>query len=151
MKAHNLEVEFWLPRPRADVFAFFADARHLDSITPAWLHFRTITPAPIKMQVGAIIDYKLRLHGMPVRWRTEITEWAPPYRFVDQQVHGPYREWIHTHSFEEKDGGTLVRDHVRYRVPGGWLEPLIHRLFVARDVAEIFRYRQMKIEELMNR
>ena len=101
------------------------------------------------MRVGTFIDYKLRLHGIPVHWRTEITEWEPPHRFVDRQIRGPYRQWIHTHTFEEKDGGTLVRDRVQYSVPGGWLEPLIHRLFVARNVAEIFRYRQMRIKEML--
>lgn len=135
----------WLSRPVGEVFLFFADAGNLDVITPPWLRFEILTPRPIAMQVGARIDYRLRLRGLPVRWQSEITAWEPPQRFVDEQRRGPYRAWIHEHTFAERDGGTLIGDHVRYAVPGGWLAD---RLFVRRDVANIFAYRQEKLREL---
>ena len=139
MTVHTYQAELWLPRPRPEVFAFFADARNLEAITPPWLKFEVLTPAPIAMRAGTLIDYRLRLHGFPIRWRTEITLWEPPVRFADTQLRGPYRLWEHTHTFVEKDGGTLCRDEVRYAVPGG---ALIERLFVRRDVEKIFAFRQ---------
>lgn len=134
-----LEASLWLPRPRAEVFPFFADALNLEAITPPWLRFEVLTRPPIAMRVGLRIDYRLRLRGLPMRWQSEITAWEPPHRFVDEQRRGPYRVWIHEHTFEERDGGTLARDVVSYRVWGG---ALIDRLFVRRDVANIFRFRQ---------
>jgi len=91
------------------------------------------------MRSGARIDYRLHVHGVPLQWLTEISVWQPPFRFIDQQLHGPYRQWIHTHTFEEKEGGTLCRDHVEYAVPGSWF---INWLFVRRDIEKIFAYRQ---------
>ena len=140
-----LETELWLPRPLADVFAFFADAGNLEALTPPWLRFRILTPQPIAMRKGTRIDYRLRLHGLPVGWMTEITAWEPPRRFVDEQRRGPYRVWIHEHRFAERDGGTEVRDRVRYGVPGGWL---VDRLGVRRDVRRIFEHRSQKMREL---
>ncbi|MCG3149796.1 MAG: hypothetical protein PCFJNLEI_03261 [Verrucomicrobiae bacterium] len=141
----SLTVEQWVPRPVAEVFSFFADAGNLDRLTPAWLRFEILTPRPIEMKAGALIDYRLRLRGWPIRWRTRINEWLPPVRFVDEQVRGPYRLWHHTHTFVERDGGTLVGDRVRYAVPGG---AVVNALFVRRDVAKIFAYRQQKLAEL---
>jgi hypothetical protein len=140
----TLEVEQWLPRPLAEIFAFFADAGNLDALTPAWLRFEILTPRPIEMRVGARIDYRLRLRGLPVRWQSEITVWQPPNRFVDEQRRGPYRVWHHEHTFTEQDGGTLVGDRVRYAVFGG---AVIERLFVRRDLATIFAFRQAKLAE----
>jgi ligand-binding SRPBCC domain-containing protein len=137
--------ELWLPRPRAEVFPFFAEARNLEKITPPWLKFEVITPAPIEMRPGALIDYRIRVHGLPIRWRTEIEEWDPPHRFVDVQLRGPYTLWHHTHTFLERDGGTLCRDEVRYRPRGG---AIINRLFVQRDVEQIFLYRQKRLREI---
>lgn len=145
MKTFLYNTELWLPRLRNEVFAFFADARNLETITPPWLQFNVLTPSPIVMRPGALIDYQLRVHGFPLRWRTEITEWQPPYRFVDQQIRGPYRLWHHTHSFMERDGGTLCRDEVIYRPRGGWL---IDWLFVRRDVAQIFAYRTKQLQRI---
>ena len=145
MKVRHFLSELWLPQPREEVFAFFSDARNLDAITPAWLRFRMATPEPVEMKEGTLIDYKLRVRGFPIRWRTRITAWQPPVRFVDEQLRGPYRLWIHEHEFDSQDGGTLVRDHVRYAVP---FDFLVHRLFVRRDVARIFAYRT---EELLRR
>ena len=138
MKVRQFLSELWLPRPREEVFAFFSDARNLDAITPPWVRFRMLTPGPIEMKTGALIDYKLRVHGLPIRWRTRITEWEPPIRFVDEQLRGPYRLWVHEHDFESRDGGTLMRDRVRYAVP---FDFLVHKFLVQRDVERIFAYR----------
>jgi ligand-binding SRPBCC domain-containing protein len=121
-----------------DVFSFFADAANLEKITPPWLNFHMLTPQPVQMRVGATIDYRLRVRGLPLRWRTLITCWEPSTRFVDEQVRGPYRIWIHEHTFEQQGQKTLARDHVRYAPPGG---RIIDRLFVRRDIERIFAYR----------
>lgn len=142
-----LRTRIWLPEPRDRVFEFFADAGNLQLITPPWLRFRILTPRPIAMRNGARIDYRLRLHGVPLRWRSEITDWDPPRRFVDEQLRGPYRAWIHEHEFTERDGGTEVRDRVRYSVPGGSLMDL---LVVRRDVRKIFEYRADKLRVLFS-
>lgn len=134
--------EVLVPRPREEVFAFFADAGNLEVLTPPWLRFEILTPRPIEMRPGALIDYRLRLHGIPLRWRTEIVVWEPPERFVDLMVRGPYRHWRHTHTFEEAPGGTRMADDVEYRVPGGFLAD---RLFVRRDVRRIFAFRRERL------
>lgn len=143
--AFVLRCSVLLPQPRARVFQFFADAFQLEQITPPWLNFRVLTEAPIAIQAGCLIDYRLKLHGIPIRWRTEISSWDPPTAFVDRQLKGPYWFWEHLHTFEEAEGGTLCRDEVRYRVPGGWL---IDRLFVQPDLRRIFEYRRQKMLEL---
>jgi len=143
---HLFQSELWLPHPRDLVFPFFADVRNLEAITPSFLKFTVLTPLPVAMRAGALIDYKLRLRGIPIRWRTRITTWEPPVRFVDEQIRGPYRQWIHEHTFEERDGGTLMRDVVRYVVPGG---ALVNFLFVRRDVQSIFDYRRRRLTELL--
>ena len=145
MKEFAFHTELWLPRPRDEVFAYFSGAHNLQAITPPWLKFEVLTPAPIDLKPGALIDYRIRVHGLPIRWRTEITEWNPPHRFVDVQLHGPYTLWHHTHAFEERDGGTLCTDAVRYRPRGG---VLMNWLFVRRDVERIFAYRRERLLEL---
>ena len=144
MRTWELRTRIRLPRPRAEVFGYFGDAGNLQEITPPWLHFRIVTPQPIGMRPGTLIEYKLRLHGIPIRWKTEITAWEPPLRFVDEQLSGPYRLWRHEHTFEEIEGGTLAEDRVRYAALGG---TLVNRLLVARDLKEIFRYRHRKLQE----
>lgn len=138
MTTHLFETELWLPVTREKVFPFFADAHNLEIITPPWLNFEILPLGEIPMRVGALIDYQIRIHGIPVRWRTEIADWNPPHSFVDQQLRGPYRLWRHTHTFTEKNGGTLCGDRVEYAVPGG---ALVNKLFVRRDVEKIFAYR----------
>lgn len=101
----RLEAVQFLPRPRAEVFQFFSDAFQLETLTPGWLHFSVLTPAPICISAGTLIDYRLRLHGLPVRWQSRISVWEPPLRFVDEQTRGPYRRWHHEHAFEAVDGG----------------------------------------------
>lgn len=145
MRVRRFEAEIWLPLPPEELFPFFADAANLDSITPSWLHFHVVTPGPIEMKEGALIDYKLRVRGLPMRWRTLIQEWQPPHRFVDSQLRGPYRQWIHQHIFEPQNGGTLARDVVDYAVP---LDFLTHRLFVRRDIERIFAHRMQSLRAM---
>lgn len=142
VRIHEFKSEIWLPRPIEEVFAFFSDPANLALITPPRLDFRMVVPGPIEMRVGALLNYKLRIRGFPVRWRSKITEWEPPHRFVDEQIRGPYRLWIHEHKFELRDGGTLVRDHVRYAVPFDWA---LHKLVVRPDVERIFAYRTQSL------
>jgi ligand-binding SRPBCC domain-containing protein len=148
MREFTFQTDLWLPRPRTEVFHFFTEARNLETITPPWLKFEVLTPAPIELRSGTLIDYRIRVHGFPIRWRTEITEWQPPHHFVDVQLRGPYKLWHHTHTFEEHNGGTLCLDHVRYWPLGG---ALINWLFVRRDVERIFQYRQQRMQELLCR
>ena len=137
-----LTADQWVPSPIEEVFAFFSDAHNLESLTPSLLRFKVLTPAPIDMHPGALIDYRLRVHGVPLRWRTEITEWNPPHSFVDTQLKGPYSLWHHTHRFTSERGGTRCTDVVLYRVFGG---KLIQSLFVGRDVEAIFNFRQREM------
>ena len=139
LTTHVFQTELWLPVPREKVFPFFADAFNLEAITPPWLNFNVLTPRPIPMREGTLIDYRLRVRGLPLRWRTRISAWQPPHRFVDEQLRGPYRQWIHTHTFEVRDGGTLCRDIVQYAV---LFDYIMHPLFVRRDVEKIFAFRQ---------
>ncbi|SRR5579871_283324 len=145
---HVLERDVSLPAPRERVFAFFADARNLERLTPPSLRFRILTPGAIEMRAGAIIDYRIHLSGLPIRWRTVIEAWEPPGRFVDLQEKGPYALWRHTHSFEETSGGTLMHDRVEYALPLGPLGRLAQRLFVARRLDEIFAFRAQVVGEL---
>ena len=150
MAEYILTRELTLDLPRKEVFDFFADAGNLERITPPELNFHIITPQPIDIKQGTLIDYKLKMRGIPVSWRTEISVWEPPFRFVDQQLRGPYRQWIHTHTFTElSPTQTLMEDEVRYRLP---LEPLadIAHFFVKRELAYIFDYRQKVVAEMLN-
>ena len=139
---YQLQTRLFVARDLETTFGFFADAGNLQRLTPPWLDFAILTPQPIPMAAGSLIDYRIRVHGVPIRWRTEITEWRPPFSFVDQQLRGPYRSWHHTQSFSSVDGGTMVEDSVRYRPMGG---ALVHQLFVRRDLERIFRFRQQQI------
>lgn len=138
----------WICRPLDEVFAFFSDARNLEEITPPWLGFRILTPGPIRIAAGTKLRYRLSLHGLPVRWTTEIRRCEPPFRFIDVQLSGPYRLWHHTHRFEAHDGGTRMTDVVRYRLPFGMIGRAVHALKVRRDVERIFAYRFQRIKEL---
>jgi ligand-binding SRPBCC domain-containing protein len=143
--AHLVERSQILPRGREEVFAFFADAFNLEAITPPWLGFRIVTPRPIEMRVGTLIEYRLSLHRIPVSWLTRIEVWEPGERFVDSQVRGPYRLWRHTHTFEDHPRGTLVRDSVSYEIPLGPLGELARRALVRRDLERIFDHRQAAV------
>jgi len=138
----ELQCEQWLPRPVDDVFAFFGDAYNLERITPDFLRFKVLRTTDRIVRSGTLIDYRLCLHGIPVRWRTRIDEWVPGVRFVDRQVKGPYKSWHHTHEFHSERGGTRMRDIVRYELPLGALGRLAAGAVVRRDVDKIFRHRQ---------
>lgn len=141
MKVHLLEREQWIDRPPAEVFPFFAQAANLERITPPLLRFEVLTPTPIEMRVGTLIHYRLRLHGVRIDWLTRIDAWEPETRFVDTQLAGPYRLWHHAHTFEGRDGGTLMRDVVHYALPAWPLGELASRL-VRRDLEAIFDHRR---------
>ena len=136
--------------PLERTFELFADARNLEAITPEWLRFRIVNPGEIEMGAGALIEYRLRLHGAPVRWRTRIEVWDPPHRFVDAQISGPYALWHHTHEFEREGAETVIRDRVRYRIGFGPLGGLAMALFVRRDLERIFDYRRAAVERLVS-
>jgi len=144
-RGYRLEAEQFVPQPRNRVFAFFSDAFQLEALTPSWLKFSVLTPAPIHISTGKLIDYKLRVRGIPIRWQSRISVWEPPFRFVDEQTRGPYRRWHHTHVFEEIDGGTLCRDIVDYEVYGG---SLVNALFVRGDLLKIFAFRQRQLSQV---
>lgn len=144
-----LQREQTIPRPIEDVFAFFADVNNLERITPSWLAFRILSRQPIALRSGARILYRLRWHGFPLLWLTEIQSWNPPIEFVDVQAQGPYRLWHHTHRFEPVDGGTLMRDLVRYALPFGLLGRLAHAWLVRSDLKAIFDYRAGKVSDIL--
>ncbi len=145
---HVLKTKTFIPRHRAEVFAFFADANNLEEITPPELRFEIRTPVPIEMAQGTRIEYKLRLFGIPFSWITLISRWDEGVAFVDEQVKGPYAKWIHTHSFRSADGGTLVTDEIRYRLPlfpfGDIALPLVRK-----QLARIFAYRAERLQLLL--
>ncbi|MFV0445552.1 MAG: SRPBCC family protein [Planctomycetaceae bacterium] len=145
---YQIESRLWLPRPIDEVFAFFSDAANLESLTPPWLRFEIVTPQPISMQTGQLIDYRLTLRGLPLKWRSEILDWDPPRQFVDEMRRGPYRHWHHRHVFEPRDGGTDIIDVVDYAVPGG---AFINWLLVQRDLHTIFEFRRQTLIELLAR
>ena len=144
----RVEMHQWLPVTPEVLFPFFADAHNLEQLTPALLQFHVLTPRPIDMASGTLIDYRLKVRGLPIRWRTEILDWDPPHGFVDTQLRGPYVLWHHTHRFEAERGGTRCTDIVRYRPRGGPLASIINRCFVQRDVQAIFRYRAERLAEM---
>lgn len=146
---HHIHREILVPKPIGRVFDFFSRAENLGRITPGWLRFRMLTPSPVEMKQGALLEYRLRIHGFPVRWRTRIEEWNPPHSFVDIQERGPYKLWRHTHRFVESASGTTVIDDVEYELPFGWLGTLVNRFQVERDVAEIFDFRAQQIALLL--
>ncbi len=149
MRTTTVERSQVLPGTPDEVFPFFADALNLEAITPSFLRFAVVTPGPIEMGKGTIIQYALRFRGVPVRWLTSIQAWEPPHRFIDVQVSGPYALWHHTHTFEPHRDGTLMRDVVRYAIPFGPVGALADRLFVRRDVEAIFDFRRQVLADRM--
>ena len=148
MKPHILIRETVLNGSIEEVFNFFSKAENLDKITPPILGFRIITPLPVEMKKGTLIDYKIKLNGIPFNWRTEITKWDPPNCFEDTQLKGPYKMWIHEHKFIERNNKTFMTDTVRYISPGGVIEFIPHNLIVKKKVNFIFDYRQKIFDEL---
>lgn len=149
MKPHQLVTETIIRRNINEVFDFFSKAENLNALTPPELSFKILTPQPIQIKEGALIDYRIKLSGIPFNWQTEICIWQPPYRFVDQQLKGPYKIWHHEHKFEETANGyTKMIDTVTFLSPGWILEPLINKLFVGKKVQEIFNYRTEQLLKL---
>jgi len=151
MAEHILTRSLDIELPRDEVFAFFSDAANLERITPPELNFHIVTPQPIEIEKGTLIDYDLRLNGIPMRWRTEITVWDPPYEFVDSQIRGPYSQWIHRHTFTELEPDiTHIEDEVRYRLPLEPLGDLVH-FIVRAQLERIFNFRQKQVTQLLRK
>jgi ligand-binding SRPBCC domain-containing protein len=150
MTEHILERKQVINLPREQVFDFFADAVNLERITPPELNFHILTPSPIDIKKGCLIDYQLKLHGIPINWRTEIAEWNPPFDFVDSALKSPYKQWIHLHKFAVGENGeTIMEDVVRYRLPFEPFGDLMH-WYVKRELKYIFDYRKKIVEEILN-
>jgi hypothetical protein len=150
MRVHTLERSQRVTVPPEATFDFYADAENLEPLTPPWVHFRLLTPPPIAFGAGTLLDYRLRLHGVPFGWTTRIEVWEPPHYFRDTQDRGPYALWEHEHTFEpDGEGGTTIGDRVRYAVPYGPLGALAHRLFVRRDLERIFDFRRDCVATLL--
>lgn len=148
----EFEHEQWFAAPIGAVFAFFECPENLSLVTPQDLAFRQLTPAPVVMREGAVIDYTIRRYGLRFRWRTLITAYRPPYLFVDEQLRGPYSYWRHEHHFSADAGGTRMRDKVIYALPGpvgrraaAWL----NKRSVAPQLRDIFAYRQRRFSTLL--
>ncbi len=137
--------EQWVPQELHQVFAFFERPENLSRLTPPWLHFKILSASPVPMQQGTEIEYQIKVRGLRFRWRSVISDYAPPYHFTDTQMTGPYRTWVHTHSFTKQNGGTLIQDEVRYSLPLGILGRIVNRLWVKADLARIFGYRREQI------
>ena len=148
LKPHVLEFETKLYGSLEDIFNFFSRAENLDEVTPEDLGFSILTPLPIVMHVGTLIDYRITLMGVPFFWRTMISDWEPPHRFVDQQLKGPYVFWHHEHMFVQRDGYVLMTDRVHYLSPGGLFEPLVDRLFVRGQLDKMWQFRGKRFAEL---
>lgn len=146
---HRLQRRQRLSRPPHEVFGFFARAHNLERITPPWLRFEVRGTEPAELGEGTLIHYRLRLHGVPMRWTSRIEEWVPGRGFVDRQLRGPYRIWHHRHTFAADGDGTVVGDEVHYALPVGRLGELAHRLFVKRDLDRIFDYRCTAVRDLL--
>ncbi|MFN0158165.1 MAG: SRPBCC family protein [Bacteroidota bacterium] len=141
MKVYQLRKEQFVGRPLTEVFSFFERPGNLAAITPPSMEFRIVTPPPIVMKEGALFEYSVRVMGIRMRWKSLISQYTPPFRFVDEQVKGPYSFWHHTHTFTEVHGGTLIGDEVRYAIPFGMIGRITHRLAVSRQLEHIFSLR----------
>lgn len=144
-----LETEAIIPLPREEVFPFFAEAQNLERITPKSLRFEIVTPLPIQMEEGLCIDYRIKIGGIPQRWRTLISKWDPPFQFTDEQLKGPYKKWVHTHTFRECDGGTQMTDRVEYELPFAPIGNLAHPL-IRRKLRKIFTHRNAVIGDIFD-
>ena len=148
MRVYSLHAEQIVAKSLDEVFSFFDRPENLERLTPPSLGFQVLTPKPLTMKEGALIDYTIRIWGVPLHWRTLITAYEPPHRFVDEQLKGPYAFWHHTHTFTEVEGGVNIEDHVRYAMPFGWLGQAVHAIYVQRDLQRIFNHRKQIVDDL---
>lgn len=149
-KTYTLSFAQHVPRPLPEIFDFFSRAENLEVLTPPWLNFKILGVKPQPVQQGTLINYSLRVHGIPLRWTSEIVEWEPPHRFVDLQLRGPYKVWRHEHRFEADDGGTLIADTINLALPLGVLGQIAYKIKVKSDVQEVFAFRENKIRNLFS-
>ena len=149
MKVYELNITHQIDAPLDKVFDFFSKPENLSEITPAKLGFNILTPSPIKMEKGTLIDYTIKLMGIPLRWRSLITDYDPPKKFVDEQLKGPYSYWHHTHTFKAVDKGVEMNDVVRYAIPMGIIGRIMHSIWIKRDLNKIFNHRKKVIDNLL--
>ena len=140
----------FIPHPINRVFGFFSKPENLEKITPNTLHFKILADLPIDMKVDQEIDYKIRIRGIPMRWRSKILSYDPPNSFIDEQIKGPYALWHHTHNFIEKDGGTYIHDIVKYKIPYGFIGRFLNKVWISKDLNSIFSYRKHEIAKFFN-
>ncbi|GAB4175444.1 MAG: SRPBCC family protein [Calditrichia bacterium] len=150
MVEHIYQNEIFLPATLEQAFAFFQNVQNLAKITPPWVHFEIITPPPLDIYEGREYEYKLKVNGIPMHWKTLISVWEPPHRFVDVQLKGPYKTWVHEHSFFERENGVLMIDTVRYQLPLGFIGELIHIMQVKKFIKQIFEYRNQIISAVFS-
>lgn len=146
MKTFEINTKQYINKPLEVVFEFFSKPENLEMITPESLSFNILTPIPIRMEKGSLIDYTIRLFGIPIHWRSLISDYEPPFRFVDQQIKGPYTFWHHTHTFQAVEGGVEIIDKIKYSLPMGWLGTLVHSIWVRKDLEKIFEHRKTVIQ-----
>ena len=148
MKTFELKKQQFVPRPLPEVFPFFERPENLAAITPPWLGFRIVTPFPIQMMEGTVIEYSIRVMGVRTQWKSRISTYTPPRAFADEQLEGPYAFWHHVHRFAEVSGGTLIVDEVRYALPFGLLGICLHSLVVQNQLRKIFNHRAQVIARM---
>jgi ligand-binding SRPBCC domain-containing protein len=154
MADYVIERRLWLPRPRPEVFAFFVDPRNLGAVQPKWARPTWLAEPPARLDAGALLDFAVRMAGVPVRWRVMVREFDPPFRFVDVQLWGPFARWEHRHRFlegpeaEERGPlGTWMEDRVTYRLPWGPLGKAAHALVAGRRITALFDFREARLRE----
>ncbi|MBT3589663.1 MAG: SRPBCC family protein [Candidatus Marinimicrobia bacterium] len=150
MKIYKITTKQIIKRPLVEIFAFFSRPENLSLITPDHLDFKILTPPPIEMKKGALIDYIIRIFKAPIHWQTLITSYEPPYKFVDKQIKGPYKYWHHTHTFVEGSDGVEIHDEIQYSVPFGIIGKLLHAIWIKNNLNYIFEYRREVIHNLFN-
>ena len=146
---YELQFTQFIAHPRSEVFSFFSELSNLERITPPWLHFKILNPLPCTVKTGSLVNYRLKILGISIHGQAEIEEFEPDDFFTDIQRRGPYRHWHHLHRFVEVDGGTLIEDHIQYRLWGGPLGWLTNRLFTQRTLKKVFAFRKQTIESLL--
>ena len=147
---HEINTEQWVPQTIKQTFSFFKEAKNLERLTPKFLNFKILNQSTQEIEDGTILTYRLSIHGIPFKWKSKITDWNPASKFSDIQLKGPYNYWYHTHSFEERNGGTIIKDRVLYKVPFGFIGDLVVGNFIKKDLETIFSYRTKTIDTLMN-